>query len=1071
MDKTKKFDLKSILMLVLVMMLSVSMLVLTACGDTTSSGSSSPSSSSAPEKETVKDYQQISNGDFEFGSDEKENDDYPVNTGIYWSRANDSLSTSAVTSSYASGVINTDDDAYNAIASKQKFPVESGSGDSAVYFNPRTPYYYGLVKDSYVFDKDTANKDGLPTTGNKVLMIHNKDDSNDGRGTAQKFTSTTTMTIDADTYQKVSVWVLTKDLKTVQNTTEFGAYVSLSNTLGSAKNPLIVKNINTNGEWAQVNLYLEGSSFTSVSYRLVLGLGFGSRNQKSDYCEGFAYFDNVTFEKLTKEEYETATSAINSADKFAIYTKNISGEYEDTAKNDLVTSVSGTTYEDNGAKADAYQPTKTYTALNYALSYNVESTSQTALLQDNKTNAEFYPNAGADFGASTQIGEGAFSSIASSVSGVTNPLGDSANTLYMILANPSSHTVNTKNFTLADGESMMLSFYLKVKAENSQDGVTLSIVDKGTTTSPCNDETSFAPAFNTTAYTNDDTNDWAKCFVFITNDIGDGKARNFNLKIDFGPTQITTDYFKFASGYALFTGFETTALTKAQYDIHSTKSEYTGELELGAELLNGPDDETPKDTYDLNYSKADNFAIETGLASTIIDHTGVVANHTMVGGNKTAYTQTETISGLFNTEYVNNYDILTADEKTTLNALEKTNENKYVQGLLIKNSTATSYGYLGPAHTISPNQTATIAVKLRVFGNAKAFVYLANANPLEGFDVLGISAKKWTFDKDKGVEYSTETAIDKKYVQTVTASECEDGWKTVYFKVTAGINEINYRLEVWNGARDGSELSEGMIVVEGGYTNATIDLNKISADNGVEPSTIEYRQAPTLVNYYDEDGKAKTRYDEYNSKVVYTSYDNAKTIIASHASIDVEAEITEEKPSEDDSDNSSSEDDSTANARSGEFWLQIASVVIVIAMVIALLAVIFRKLAKATATKHEEIKEYYSRDTRDQANRRIAENKRRKALLAKQQAELDQQAEQQAQESADVETVAEEEVKEYDYDNMDNNVEPETVAEEVTETETLEATDSVETTTDGATTEETPAEIATDTTTDDEKKD
>ena len=92
MNKTKRFDLKTILTLISVLVLSLSVLFTAGCGKTEDSSSSSSSSSSTTKEESVKDYQTITNGDFEFGTDdETKATDYPVNTGINWSRANDSL--------------------------------------------------------------------------------------------------------------------------------------------------------------------------------------------------------------------------------------------------------------------------------------------------------------------------------------------------------------------------------------------------------------------------------------------------------------------------------------------------------------------------------------------------------------------------------------------------------------------------------------------------------------------------------------------------------------------------------------------------------------------------------------------------------------------------------------------------------------------------------------------------------------------------------------------------------------------------------------------------------------------
>lgn len=1045
MNKTKRFDLKTILTLISVLVLSLSVLFTAGCGKTEDSSSSSSSSSSTTKEESVKDYQTITNGDFEFGTDdETKATDYPVNTGINWSRANDSLTTSAVTSNYASGIIDTNEEVYNQIAKDQAFPIVSGEGDSAVYFNPRSPYYYGLIEKSYAFDKEVENEDGLPTTGSKILMIHNKIKAEDGRGTAQKFTSSKTIDIAADSYNKVSLWVLTKDLKTLQDTNDFGAYVALNTTVSSSKNPLVINNINTDGNWAQINFYIEGSSLLTTSYKLVLGLGTGSRKVKDGYVEGFAYFDNVTIETLTKAEYDQATGAIVAENKYSLFVSDAdnAGFYKDATKSELQASLTGATYLSNGNASESYDATKTFTKFDYTLSFDIPSVSDSNVFLSSEANVDVYPNGGSNFCQGSEIGEGAFSTISAKLDGVTNPVGSDAQTVYMIYPEVASHTLNTKAYTLKDGEAMLLTFLTKVKTANAQDAVTVSVVDNGTTTTPIDEATVIATSYNTNDYENEETANWAKFFIYVSNDIGDGLDRQFSLKIDFGPTNPTTEYFALPVGYALFTGFETTMLTPEQFEIGKNFGDYTGNVSLGAELINGPkDDEDSKDVYSLNYATSDNYKIESNLSSTVVGFIGVVGGHTMVGGESTAYSQDVTKTGLFNTKYIDNYTTLSASEIESLKALEKNADNDYVQALLINNTSAASYGYLGTSNTISASSTSTIAVKLKVFGDAKAYVYLTNSNPLEGFDVLGLSAPKWTFANDEVTYSDNEYLVDKKYVQTVTASECANGWITVYFKVTAGINAINYRVEVWNGSRDGADKSQGMVAIESISTSASLSEAKLLADNeGGEVSEIEYKRAPTLVAYTTDDGKESTKFQEYNSQVVFTEYSKAKAIIATHQTVDAETSLDETTDKEEDL---APEEETEANTN---WWLQVMSLIIAIVLIIAVIAVAFRLFKKRVEVKETVINEGYSRNTRDIANRKIAENKRRKAeeaeRLAKEEANAQEKASEETQVNGNEENAeTEEALPEYDYDNMENNLLPEETVEnaETPATENAEA--------------------------------
>lgn len=1039
MNNTKKLGLRKIPTIIACLAIALSMLMMSSCAKTEDSATSSSSSSSSTKEETaITDFQTITNGDFEFSTDKSDADDFPVATNIGWSRANDSLASSANTSDYSSGIIDTEDETYKAIAEKNAFPVIEGEGDGRVYFNPHTPYYYGLIKDSYEYSEETENKDKLPTTGSKVLMIHNKLKSEEKRGTAQKFTSTKTIDISADTYNKISVWVLTKDLKTFQNTDEFGAYVGLTNTVSETKSPFLVKNINTDGNWAQVNIYLEGGNHTTSAYRVVLGLGFGSRMLMGEYVEGFAYFDNVTHTEITKEEYDGAIGGLTDEEKFSLYVEDTvnTGYYKDAEPAGLKADLSGKTALTNGEKTDAYDSAKDFTEFNFALSYKIPSNPKTDVYGSSKINSGAYTYADVNFGSESQVGGDVFSTVAQKINGIKSPVGnDSAHTIYMILPKGASHTVDSNTIQLEDKKSVLLTFYANVKAENSQTGASVSVIDMGTISDRVEEKIEVKSNFNTV----NENNNWVKFFVLVTNNVGDGNTRIFKLRFDFGPTEIVTDAFRLPEGHALFTDFETTTLTEKQYAVSAGASDYSANVTLGAELLNGAEDEETKDTYSFKHSISNGVAIKTGLASSVVGYTGVVADHTMVGGKNHDYSQEETVSGLLNTEYIDAYEEFTAEEKTAIKALEKTGTNNYLQALAIKNKSATAYGYLGSSSSVSANSTVMVSVKLKVFGSAKAYVYLANSNTLEGFDVLGMKAKKYTFENDEITYSDNEYAVDKQYVQTVNATECGDGWMNVNYIITSGINAINYRVEIWNGSRDGSDKSSGLIVVESVTTstpNVNSVLNDLSAQFGEDtPETVEYTRIPTFVTYTDDNGNEATTYRQHRATTVFSNYGKYKTIVATHATIDCEAKVDETTPE----DEETSSDETVTTEPSNKNWtLQIVSIIITVVLIIALIGAIARLFVKKAKREEIIVRQGYSRNQRDITNARTI-NKKNSGETAR------------ASASSSEKEVKEQELEvlpEYDYDNMENNVPQEEKAEKPVEDngteESAENTESVE---------------------------
>ena len=133
--------------------------------------------------------------------------------------------------------------------------------------NPGTHYAEG---------SDEAKKNS------KVLMIHNQYSSSSG--TAQNFTSSSSLTVPAGTSAKLSVWVKTAELTYRYNNEDNaadknrGAYIGISRTVaGKSKDQVKVENINTekiladdsvpaenksNG-WVKYEFYLKGSDYAS----------------------------------------------------------------------------------------------------------------------------------------------------------------------------------------------------------------------------------------------------------------------------------------------------------------------------------------------------------------------------------------------------------------------------------------------------------------------------------------------------------------------------------------------------------------------------------------------------------------------------------------------------------------------------------------------------------------------------------------------------------------------------------------------------------------------------------------
>ena len=229
---------------------------------------------------------------------------------------------------------------------------------------------------------------------NNVLMIHMptedmaEDDDDDYGPTAYGYSSKS-FSLDAGSYYKLSVDVLTYDIAGTDDEDNVpGARIYLSSA-GYAE----ISGIDTKGEWKTYTIYIESAATSSTSLTLNLGLGKYSSYYRDGLTSGYAFFDNVVLEKLADTDDKTAQ---------AQYEESVAAEKTDYA--DIYKK-----YEDDKATADDEDAVGKSLAARYS-----EMTTRTMTLRT--SNGRF------DFG-STTIGT-------SAPSGWSLVTGDDAPTSY-----------------------------------------------------------------------------------------------------------------------------------------------------------------------------------------------------------------------------------------------------------------------------------------------------------------------------------------------------------------------------------------------------------------------------------------------------------------------------------------------------------------------------------------------------------------------------------------------------------------------------------------------------------------
>ncbi len=197
------------------------------------------------------------------------------------------------------------------------------------------------------------------------------------------------------------------------------------------------------------------------------------------------------------------------------------------------------------------------------------------------------------------------------------------------------------------------------------------------------------------------------------------------------------------------------------------------------------------------------------------------------------------------------------------------------------------------------------------------------------------------------------SADDYKLETEVTASTSE--WKTVTFYVHTGDLEKNYRLEIWNGDKNGKGNDTGYLVIDtnnpgsiDGNFEALIEEYEDKATKKFE-SVFSYYDTPNYLRYnkdldennvgnlYEdnytpsahESGIAYLLYEEDNYTTVFADYQYSEKTVAASASTD----DTEE------------EEDSADDGTETNVWLLASSLAIAGVLILAIASIVIRKVA------------------------------------------------------------------------------------------------------------------------------
>lgn len=802
MRKTKSKN-KLVALLLTAFVASASAGVLTACSKKSDKPKVDQSEISTDQ---TTDVSRIKNGSFEFDAAKETT---PIVTSPKsWSRS------SVLTSKAASGVIDTETSAWDkltktgGITPANESEAESKWSEMNVY--DRLQYIKTWKEsnknksvDDLKFYKDHYNisADDIPANdvnpgthytesdvaagkNTKVLMIRNKYTSSSG--TAQSFTSSSSLTLPAGTSAKVSLWVKTsqltyyyhngekqsenQDLAVLKNR---GAYIGISRTVaGKSKDQVLVKNIDTermitdggvanqNG-WVKYEFYLQGSEYASSTFTMVLGLGQGTSSSTMGFVNGYAFFDDVECSIIENAAYDVLA---NNAD--AKVTENNAEFRADDNIGHLKYAVPsgvalnsvaldelfGNNYKIDPIEADNNNFDKTNDRTDILKKNDVDITQENAYFQEvwKYDFKSLYP---ASF-ANDEI-------------------------LMLFSAGKTAYEVSTKPITLEPNSSALFSVWVKTsKIPSNATGAGISYtetLDDGTPVSSKDEDKkkSLLSSLNSTTGTKTEVDDkdsengkkedifggWQQCTLLIENETTDTK--HFTLTFTYGTKEKSAEKSAYGAGYAAFTNFQAIGSNIGGDTDPFTQSEYFSSGTYAA-TASFAKDETDAGfaAFDTRKYDASNQlkGIENGFAA-LANYKGVWGGSSLVASKPDSSVSNNIddndYAGLVNKEYASNYKTKYA-EIPQLSTLFETPDalfDRSAEPLMIYNKEAhKSYGFIAKSNTtIAADSYKTISVRVRTMGNATASVYLIDADKSGSSLALSTPQISYWYDKTGNV--------------------------------------------------------------------------------------------------------------------------------------------------------------------------------------------------------------------------------------------------------------------------------------------------------------------------------
>ena len=894
----------------LLSMMMLSSGALFACSDETTDETINNGNTSTETEETVEDKKLITNSDFEtFNTKDGLN---LIGTSISgWSVSLNSATTGqALEAESASGIVDTQADAWKNLT-KSKYTekevsklteAEAEAVWDSMSAKDKLDYYKAWkdnadnkdkdIKDLSFYEAFNITSDDVPTTANpgthyaetdtdnadktKVLMLRNQheDKNSEVWGTAQKVSSSSTVTVNAGTSAKFSFWVKTQDLtswneftQTSQPAIDKGAFVRVSNTLGGKSlDAMEIKNINTDGVeenngWVQYSFVLHGSAFADSTFSITFGLGQGGGTDRYEYVNGYAFFDDVQVEIISESQYQAIVDSNSDSLKDAgVRTFSVA----EKGKQRIVTA-GDISYTEGGVKKNKIVDID-YSEGAELIGGNSAMLGSAWTLQDTREergvdkdgNPVYYTSLKNPTGTNVKTWQGLsfdgtndYKGILSSYEDL-NGTGDTfkqiiyddffkdtekdndflknltdKKTLILISASGASYTASLDDFTLSANSYRMISFFVKTSDMDGFTGAGVRVQNINLKSNAVVMSSISTPQIDgvKVGETEDYYDGWKKVSVFISNETDE--AQKVKISLSFGPTGIVdSSANSYKTGFAAFTGFETYSIDEKMFEYAST-----GDYSKVLKLENAQEIESD-DSFDSAVSVSER-PISDGYAN-LKNYKGVTPDSDYVKANATGSNlliNTNQTAGLLSKDELTDEDgVDNAKYTAILNSLGATGANNAEkwesifggtkgeatanQPLVIYNQTKSAYGFIGNSSTI--NGYTAVSVRVKVSEGAKAYLYLVDMDDISKQQTLSVGRNQtywYTDDGDICVSDPTKSSFNAR--------------KDVAFKLQSnGLYKMNPH---WFAAT----LSEDVYYANLSVYEKDVNGNLLVAENGV----------------------------------------------------------------------------------------------------------------------------------------------------------------------------------------------------------------------------------------------